>query len=255
MEGYRASSYGDGFADVYDRWYPDVTDTGACVALLATLVPAGGRVLELGVGTGRLAIPLAGDGLEVVGVDASAAMLDRLAAKPGGDAVSVVLGDMADLSGARPPLPPERRFDLAFVAYNTLFNLADVAGQERAVHGVAERLVPGGRFVVEGFVPAEPVGAPGDPDRVSVSRIDPDELVLTATVHDPEAQTVTGQHVQITEAGIRLRPWGIRYLRPDQLDAVAGRAGLVLEDRWSDWHRTPFDEHSATQVAVYVRPS
>lgn len=251
MQGYGTSSYGDGFADVYDDWYQGVTDTGACVALLAGLVPAGGRVLELGVGTGRLALPLAGRGFDVVGVDSSAAMVARLAAKPGAERVTVAVGDMAALDETVPAVPPEPRFDLAFVAYNTLFNVVDPDAQRRVVSGVTQRLVPGGRFVVEAFVPRDDHETL---DRVAVRSLGADELVLTATVHDPAAQTITGQHVQISEAGIRLRPWIVRYLRPGQLDALAAGAGLVLEHRWAGWDRSPFQEHSPAQIAVYVRP-
>ena len=259
MEGYGIASYGAAFADVYDQWYPGVTDTDGCVRRLAALVPPGGRVLELGVGTGRLAIPLAEEGstrgVTVAGVDASRPMLERLAAKDGGDRVTVVVGDMAALETAEPPLPapPEgAAFQLAFVAYNTLFNVVDPEAQRRLVAGVGQRLAPGGRFVVEAFVPRDDHETL---DRVAVRSLGADELVLTATVHDPAAQTITGQHVQITEAGIRLRPWMIRYLRPTQIDQLAEAAGLVLEHQWSDWDRRPFDEHSPTRVAVYVRPT
>jgi hypothetical protein len=117
---------------------------------------------------------------------------------------------------------------------------------------VAQRLTPGGRFVVEAFVPRDDHETL---DRVTVRSLGADELVLSATVHDPDAQTIAGQHVQISEAGIRLRPWHIRYLRPAQLDALAVAAGLAVEHRWADWDEAPFDELSPTQVAVYVRPS
>src|SRR5262245_2054649 len=136
MEGYGPSTYGDRFADVYDEWYPDVSDAAATVARVAALAggggPAGvsgvsggaGPVLELGAGSGRLAVPLADLGLDVWALDASAAMLDRLAAKPGGDRVHAVVGDMADLD-----LGPEApaAFAVVLCAFNTLFNLTDVA--------------------------------------------------------------------------------------------------------------------------------
>ena len=107
MEGYGTSSYGDGFADVYDDWYHGITDTDACVARLAALAPAGARVLEFGVGTGRLAIPLRPGASPWSGSMPRPAMLDRLAAKPGGDQVQVVVGDMAELAEARPPITPD----------------------------------------------------------------------------------------------------------------------------------------------------
>jgi SAM-dependent methyltransferase len=253
VDGYASSSYGDGFADVYDAWYRDLTDTDGTVECLRTLVRPGGTLLELGVGTGRLAIPLAAGGLVVTGVDTSIAMLTALRAKPGGERVDVVVGDMADLGAADPPVADQPAFDLALAAYNTLFNLVAPGELARAVEGVARRLVLGGRFVVEAFVPrADPDGRR---DSVAVSRMSATELVLTATLHDPDAQTISGQHVQITDEGVRLRPWMVRYLLPVELDARASEAGLILEQRWANWSSGSFDEHSATHVSVYRRPS
>ena len=131
---------------------------------------------------------------------------------------------MADLDAVLgPPAPDAAGFALAFAAYNTLFNLPTVDAQRDCVQAVAARLAPGGRLVVEGFVPADDPTARRDD--VAVSRIGTDELVLSATLHDRDAQTITGQHVQITEAGIRLRPWLVRYLLPAQLDEIAAVGG------------------------------
>lgn len=259
MEGFGASTYGDGFAEVYDRWYPDVTDTTACVERLAELAGPGAQVLELGIGTGRIALPLAARGLAVTGVDASTEMLALLAAKPGAEAIEVVVGDMAQLDdllprpegGATTGSTGGAGFALAFAAYNTLFNLPSSDAQRACIRSVAERLEPGGRLVIEGFVPADDPSARRDD--VSVSRMEADELVLSATLHDRDAQTITGQHVQITAAGIRLRPWLVRYLLPAQLDAIAVDSGLELEQRWSDWQRAPFDDTSVVHVSVYRR--
>ncbi len=270
MDDFGPGSYGDAFADVYDQWYPDVTDVEACVARVAELAresnPGRGAVLELGVGTGRLALPLAELGLAVTGVDASAAMLERLAAKPGGTRLRVVAGDMSDLDatdlddggdhdGYGPP------FQVVLIAYNTLFNLADDEAQGRCLAGAAARLAPAGRLVIETFVPADPPhqadGEPGGeaPGALSVSRVTDSEVVLNASFHDAAAQTVIGQHVQLTESGTRLRPWRIHYLHPEQLDALARRAGLVPLERWRDWQATPFDDDSPTLISVYGTPS
>ncbi len=263
MAEFEPGSYGDAFADVYDQWYPDVTDVEACVARVAELADAPGvgdaAVLELGVGTGRLALPLAARGLRLTGVDASAAMLERLAAKPGADRLRLVAGDMADLGatdldaagpdGFGPP------FQVVLIAYNTLFNLADDDAQARCLAGAAARLAPGGRLVVETFVPADPDPDP-PPGRsaaggLSVSRVTASEVVLNASMHDLATQTVVGQHIQLSEAGTRLRPWRIHYLHPDQLDALARRAGLAGLERWGDWRATAFDEDSPTLISVY----
>jgi SAM-dependent methyltransferase len=251
-----SGSYGDAFADVYDRWYPDVTDVDACVARLVAMAP-GGTLLELGVGTGRLALPLAAAGLSVTGVDSSAAMLQRLAAKPGADAVGRHHGDMADLDhlGLDGGDGDGHGFDLVLIAYNTLFNLPDEAAQSRCLAGSARRLARRGRLVVEGFVPGDQLlDPPSDrarADGVAVSRLTLDEVVLTATVHDPAEQLISGQHIQITDEGTRLRPWRVRYRSPGQLDELAAAAGLVLVDRWSDWEADPFDDDSAVAISIY----
>ena len=147
MEGYRSSTYGDRFADVYDDWYHDVSDVDATVARVAALAtPRGGRVLELGAGSGRLAIPLADRDLEVWAVDASAAMVERLRAKPGAEAVHAVVGDMAEL--ALPGAPP---FAVVLCAFNTFFNLTTAEAQQRCLARVADALAPGGSLVLEAF--------------------------------------------------------------------------------------------------------
>jgi len=241
VRGYDAASYGDGMADVYDTWYAGLTDTEACVAALAELAE-GGPVLELGVGTGRLAIPLATRGLEVHGVDASASMLARLAAKPGGDAVRAVQGDMAF------PLPPGP-FRRVFVAYNTFFNLTTSEAKARCLAAVRAVLAPGGRFVLEAFVPDEE--APPSQE-VEVRSIEADRVVLHVSGHDPARREVRSQFVEITEAGIRLRPTFLHYLPPAELDALAASAGLELSARWGGWDRRPFDDASEVHVSVYL---
>lgn len=247
MEGYDATTYGERFADVYDDWYQGISDASACAALVAELADlagdaGGGPVLELGVGTGRLAVPIAELGLEVVGVDASPAMLDRLAAKAGSLPIEGLLGDFV-----APPVG-ERRFAVALVAYNTLFNLTEPGAQARCFARMAALLLPGGSFVVEAFVP-EPRPATSS---VVPRTIAADRVVLSVSRTDPEAQEALGQHIDITEQGIRLRPWHIRWSTPEQLDEMAGAAGLRLADRWSDWSRTPFGPDDAVHVSRYV---
>jgi SAM-dependent methyltransferase len=200
-------------------------------------------VLELGIGTGRLALPLAARGLEVHGIDSSDAMVQRLRAKPGGADLSVVLGDFADVATA-----VDGGFAVVLVAFNTLFNLATEEAQRRCFVNVAARLRPGGSFVVEAFVPDE---SPGDDGRVTPSVVEADRVVLQVTRRDVDQQTVSGNTVSITERGIRLRPWLIRYAAPAELDAMASAAGLTLAERWSDWHGSAFDGESAQHVTVY----
>jgi SAM-dependent methyltransferase len=248
VDGFDASTYGERFADVYDEWYGAVSDVDATVDAIAGLA-GGGPVLELGVGTGRLAVPLAARGLEVHGIDASPAMLERLAAKAAAAGVTVPtsLGDFADM-GAEVP----GGFAVVLVAFNTLFNLADAGAQRRCLAAVAGRLRPDGFLVVEAFVP-EPDAATSC-GAVTPTVIEADRVVLQVTQSDPEAQTVTGSVVSITESGIRLRPWRIRWATPAQLDDMAAATGLERVERWGDWDRRPFHDDSPRHVTLY-RPT
>lgn len=241
VEGYDERSYGRGMADVYDEWYPGISDVDGTVASIAELAGPGARVLELGVGTGRLALPLSQRGLDVHGVDTSPEMLDRLRAKSGADAVTVVEGDMA---AADPPGP----FALAFVAYNTLFNLTSAAAQRACFASVAARLTPGGRFVVEAFVPDERASG----SYVEVRELTADRVVLGVSRADHANQRAEGQFVELVDgAPVRLRPWAIRWATPGELDDMAASAGLTLEYRWSGWRGEPFDADSPHHVSVW----
>jgi SAM-dependent methyltransferase len=249
VDGYGPATYGDAFADVYDEWYHDVGEPGAAVDAIAALA-AGGAVLELGVGSGRLAAPLAGRGLEVWGLDASQAMLDRLAARPGGAAVRAVLGDMADPVAATAAASPPP-FAAVVVAFNTFFLLAGEAAQRSCLAGVAALLAPGGHLAIEAYVPADP---PADAETVfEPRRVEIDRVVFTVSTHVPTEQVVHGQHVELRESGIRLRPWSLRYATPAQLDAMAADAGLVPVDRWATWGGDAFGSASTAHVSIYGR--
>jgi SAM-dependent methyltransferase len=246
MRGYDERSYGDGFADVYDEWYADVTDVDATVARMRSLAGPGGRVLELGVGTGRLAVPMAAAGLQVVGIDSSEAMLDRLTERDVTSGVTAIRGDMVDDL-------PDGPFDAALVAYNTIFNLLDETTQQRCFDEVAARLRPGGSFVVEAFVPDAERRARPTSD-VSVRTLAVDHVVLSVSVDDPDNQRAEGQFVQISEeGGVRLRPWAIRWATPGQLDEMADRAGLTLAERCSDMAGAEFDDDSSQHVSIYTK--
>ena len=245
VRGYDHRSYGDGFADVYDEWYADVTDVGATVARLVELAGPEGRVLELGVGTGRLAVPMSDAGLRVVGIDTSEAMLTKLAERDGARRVHSVLGDMVDEL-------PDGPYDAVLVAYNTIFNVIGDGEQQRLFHRVAERLAPKGAFVVEAFVPhVEPDDGSSE---VSVRSMAADHVVLSVSVNRPEAQLAEGQFVQFTEGGgVRLRPWSIRWATPEQLDDMAAAAGLSLDERVSNMAGAVFTRDSTQHVSVYRR--
>ncbi|MDP1818430.1 MAG: class I SAM-dependent methyltransferase [Acidimicrobiales bacterium] len=249
MDGYEASTYGDRFADVYDDWYGDVSDAEGCAAKVAALVAdaGGGPVLELGIGSGRLALPLVERGLEVHGIDASEAMVAALRAKPGAEHIRVAVGDMAVLELPEPP-----PFAVVLVAFNTFFNLPTAAEQGRCLERVANLLAPEGHLLIEAFVP-DAAGGIGIDGAVTPRRIATDEVVLSVSQRDRAAQTISGQHVHVTEAGIRLRPWHLRYATPDQLDALAAAAGLELAWRAAGWAGEPFTDDSAAHVSAYRR--
>ena len=245
MERYGPETYGERGADLYDAWYQDVLDPGACVDRLAELA-SGGPVLELGVGTGRIALPLAGRGLEVHGIDASPAMLERLRAKPGADRVHTHLGDMGEVA-------VEGEFPLVFAAVNTLLMLASQDEQVRCFQAVASRLVPGGRFVVEAQVPDATLYTARQ--EVRAQRVDTDSVVLAVRRFDPVTQRMSAQQIQLSEAGVRLVPGVLRYAWPAELDLMARLAGLRLEQRWGGWMREPFTAASTQHVSVYERPA
>jgi SAM-dependent methyltransferase len=246
---YTESTYGDAFADVYDDWYAQVSDVAATCDVVAGLAAASAgdrpaRVLELGVGTGRVAVPLAARGLDVTGIDASAAMIERLRARDPDRRVRVVEGDMVDDQPAGP-------FDVVLVAYNTFFNLLTDDRQADCVRAVAARLAPAGSFVVEAFVPEAP---PRSAATVTVRSMTVDEVVLSVTRHDPERQRAEGHFVQLADGQpVRLRPWAIHYRTPEQLDQLAKSAGFTVAARWEDWSRQAFGPASARHVTVYSR--
>jgi len=201
-------------------------------------------VLELAIGTGRVALPLAGRGITVEGVDASAAMVARLRAKPGGDSIPVTLGDMAQV-------PVSGRFGLVYLVCSTLFGLLSQARQAQCFASVARVLEPGGMFVIECFVPDL---ARFDHDqRVQARTVTEDAAIIEVSRHDRVQQRVTTQMITLDGQGMHLRPVAIRYSWPGELDLMAGRAGLQLAERHADWDRRPFTSASDGHVSVYQR--
>lgn len=237
--------YGRSFADVYDAWYDDAP-VGALVSFLAERLPVGARVLELGVGTGRVAIPLAAAGFQVVGLDSSPEMLERLAGKPDGATVTTVLGDAAE-ARRYPPGP----FDAVVAVFNLLLNLTADGAQQACVSAAAEALAPGGALVVEAFVPR---AVDGRSRELATRDVADDRVVLIATDTDGGTGLVRGSHVELSDDGIRLRPWSIRMASPERIDEMAVAAGLRLEERFEDADGAPYvDGESAHHLSVYRR--
>ena len=243
MKGWQRETYGDEAAEVYDHLASLASDPDRAAARLATLAD-GGSALELGIGTGRVALPLAARGIRVDGIDASEAMVAKLRAKPGGADLDVVIGDFAEVG-------VEGQYALVFVVFNTFFNLLTAEGQRLCFTNVAERLAPGGRFVIEAFVPDLTMFDRGQ--RVTVRRIEIDEVDLDVAIHDAPNQRVDASRVLLREDGVRLVPVSLRYAWPHELDDMAAAAGLQLAQRWGGWDEEPFTDASASHVSVWRR--
>jgi SAM-dependent methyltransferase len=242
MTEYDPTAYGAAVADVYDDLYgDDLFDTDGAVGCLLELAGKG-PVLELGVGTGRLALPLAAAGLRVHGIDASEAMLDRLRAKPGGADIGLTVADFSEFA-----LP--ETFSLAVLAINTIFALPDQDAQVRCFACVAAHLEPGGCFVVEAFVPNPARFQHGQSIRVRTMTAG--RVVLDVARIDEATQFMYTSQVHLRDGDIRVHAANHRYAWPSELDLMARLAGLQLEDRWQDWSRTPFSAGSQSHVSIY----
>lgn len=239
MENYSSETYGDRVATIYDEWYADLD--ASALGVLRELA-AGGAALELGIGTGRIALPLQQSGIEVHGIDASQAMIDRLRAKPGGDQIPITLGDFGEVA-------VEGQFSLVYVVFNTFFGLLTQEDQIRCFANVAQHLTPDGVFLMEVFVP--------DFTRFSYRQtvravsVEAGEAHLEVSRLDPVSQQVSGQHVVLTEEGVRLYPLKLRFAWPAELDLMARLAGLRLWRRWENWQRAPYSADSTKHISVY----
>jgi SAM-dependent methyltransferase len=233
--------FGEEVAATYDSAAADMFDEGVvgpAVGLLTELA-GDGRALEFGIGTGRIALPLAQSGIEVHGIDLSHAMVDRLRAKPGGADVGVTIGDFADTR-----VPGE--FSLAYLVCNTICNLTTQDAQVACFVNAAEHLRPGGRFVIEVGVPALRLLPPGQravPFVVSDGH-------WAYDLYDCATQAMSSNYVD--DHGHRSIPF--RYVWPSELDLMAHIAGMVLADRWEDWDRKPFTHDSTRHISVWRVP-
>jgi SAM-dependent methyltransferase len=235
--------FGRQWAAGYDHDLPDPAPAADFLAGLAD----GGPALELAIGSGRVALPLAAHGIAVEGVEASPEMVELLRGKPGGESLPVTVADMADVPVTGP-------YPLVYLVFNTLFNLTGSGRQEDCLRNVARVLAPGGRFVVEAFVPDD---AKFDQEEREVQVREVTEEAVTVRMHryDRAAQTFVRQTITFTDGGVRLRPFGMRYQWPEQIDAMAAAAGLELEARYANWRRDPFGPDSTDHVSVYRKPS
>jgi SAM-dependent methyltransferase len=232
---YGPATYGDRIADRYDAMYGDRSDVARMVDRLVVLAE-GGPVLELGIGTGRVALPLAERGVEVHGIDASEAMVTKLRAKPGGERIPVTIGDFAEV-------PVSGRFALVTIPFNTFFALTTQEAQLRCMSNVAAHLIDGGRFVIEAYVPD--LGRYQRGQGLTVEQVTTDGVILAAHRHDRAAQVIESQRMEFGEGGVRFFPVRVRYAWP---------AGLDLEHRWESWEGAPFSATSDGHISIYRRP-
>jgi SAM-dependent methyltransferase len=233
-----AERYDESSADMFQ---PAVVDP--VVDFLADLA-GHGAALELGIGTGRIALPLARRGIRVHGIDLSEAMVARLRAKPGAEQVDVTIGDFAATT-------VEGRFSVAYVVFNTIMNLTTQDGQVACFQNVAAHLEPGGCFVVE-------VGVPG------LQRLPPGETVRAFTVtathlgfdgYDVVSQGLISHHYSVIDGKLDVVSIPFRYVWPAELDLMARLAGMTLRERWGGWKREPFTSDSAKHVSVWEKPA
>ena len=241
---YSENPYGDNFADIYDEWYRDLDNIDEVVALVL-LLAENGSVYELGIGTGRLALPIAlageGSGVRVSGIDSSQAMLDQLAAKPRAELIDAQLGHMVRDMAQGP-------FSVVLLAYNTLFNLLSAQEQQECIIRCAKSLSTGGHIIVDCFVPSAdmPEHSGPTPHRSS------SRGYITSEVHvDKAQQLIDGVFIEVVGEKAVRREWKVRFAAPHEIDEMASRAGLQLEQRWETYSKDPFNEHSRRQISVY----
>ena len=233
-----AARYDESAADMFD---PAVVDPA--VDFLVELARSG-RALELGIGTGRIALPLAQRGVPVHGIEMSNAMVARLRAKPGGEDIGVTIGDFATTT-------VDGTFSLAYLVFNTISNLTTQAAQVACFRNVAAHLEPGGCFVIEVGIPGLQRLPPGETARVfhiSETRWGIDEF-------DVANQGLTSHHFEIVEGRVERNSVPFRYTWPSELDLMAELAGMRLRDRWSGWKREPFTSDSRKHVSVWETPA
>ncbi len=248
MDDFEPSTYGDRIADVYDEWYGESSALGdpSVVAAFLRELAGLGPALELGIGTGRIALPLQAAGVEVHGIDASEAMVGRLRAKQGGERLPVTVADFRSFE-------LETRYRLVYVAFNTFFALLTQDDQVGCFETVARHLTPDGVFVMEAFVPDPTRFDRGQ--RVGALEVRPDAVRLEVTTSEAITQRTDSQQILIREDGVHLYPVRIRYAYVSELDLMARIAGLRLRERWADWDRSPFTSAGSKHISVWERAS
>ena len=233
-----AASYDESSAEEFD---PSVVDP----AVEFLVAHAGsGRALELGIGTGRIALPLAQRGVPVHGIELSNAMAAKLRAKPGGEDIGITIGDFATTTVEGP-------FSLAYLVYNTIMNLTTQAAQVACFRNVAAHLEPGGGFVIEVMVPELRRLPPNETFHVFAGQ----EGYWGIDEYDVANQGLFSHHLEVVDGKLETLSIPFRYVWPAELDLMAELAGMTLRERWSGWKREPFTSDSRQHVSVWERPA
>jgi SAM-dependent methyltransferase len=232
-----AARYDESSADMFD---PAVVDP---VLDFLVELAGDGRALELGVGTGRVALPLSQRGVSVHGIDMSSAMVARLREKPGGKDIGVTIGDFATTT-------VEETFSLAYLVFNTISNLTTQAAQVACFGNVAAHLEPGGCFVIEVGVPELQRVPPGETFHV----FHMSETSWGIDEYDVANQGLISHHFEIADGSLERNSIPFRYTWPAELDLMAQLAGMTLRERWSGWKREPFTSDSRKHVSVWEKP-
>ena len=241
MDDYRpVDSFDETNAALYDV-LAQRGDEEAAVSFLRR-VAGDGPALELGIGTGRIALPLAARGVVVDGIDLSEPMVARLRAKPGGDRFDITIGDFADVG-------VHGRYRLVYVVFNSFFNVLSQEDQVRCFENVAAHLTEDGAFVIEAFVPTFLLRLDHD-QYVHAEGINVDGVHLDLLRHDGATQMIEENHVSLSTAGVQFNPVVQRYAWPAELDLMARIAGLRLAERWGGWKREPFVGERASRVGL-----
>ena len=237
--------FGEGVAARYDESCSDMFDPSVVDAMVEVLagLAGGGRALELGIGTGRIALPLAARGVPVRGIDMSRAMVARLQAKPGGEQIGVTIGDFATTR-------VDGTFSLVYLVFNTIMNLTTQQAQVACFGNAAAHLEPGGCFVIEVHVPELRRLPPGQdvvPFHVSPTRWAFDR-------YDTATQAMSSNYVEVSGGRGEYTSIPFRYVWPAELDLMAQLAGLRPYERWDGWTRAPFTSESRQHVSVWAKP-
>jgi SAM-dependent methyltransferase len=239
MLDYSAKTYGERIADVYDQWYSEFDP--AAIDFLAELAH-GGKVLELGIGTGRIALPLAKTEVVVQGVDASESMVARLHSKPGGENIPITIASL-------PNIPVDGQFSLIYVVFNTFYCLLTQQEQICCFQNVASHLSPDGAFVIEAFVPDMKLFTSSQALRVT--QINDKDVQIDASQIEMDKQVITAQHIVLTEQGTHFYPVKLRYVWPSEMDLMAQLNHMRLRERWDGWTKNPFTARSGKHISIY----